>query len=904
MKPLEFLQHLKQSPDYRAQIAHVEAIPPREALYADPQEPIPPKLAEALRAAQGVERIWSHQAAAIDAARQGQSVCVVSGIASGKTLCYNLPILEAMLADPTVCALYLFPTKALAQDQLRGLRALREQCPDLPQAYTYDADTSRHTRERVRREARIILSNPDMLHVNLLPNHTKWTRFLANLRFVVVDEIHVLRGIFGSHCAHLFRRLNRLVRRYRGVNDSGATGSADPQFICCSATISNPREHAEALVGQDVALIDNDGSPQGTRCFVFWNPHVGAEKRKGQRSAHVEAVSLLADLVRHGFRTITFTKWWGATELVAHYARESLADEGLDSQVASYRGGYLASHRREVEERLFGGDLTAVVSTNALELGVNIGGLQAALLVGFPGTISATWQQAGRAGRGPEDSLAFLVAYDTAINQYLMSFPAYFFAKANEKALIAPRNRHVLTGQLACACHELPLSRDELATFVAGKVAGQVPTQDIDALVKRQHAELRAHSQVGVAAPRSAPNEAPLPEPRKPRETVFEDDAASPVAEAEAILDLMEDEGVLRCAGDRWYYAETTKPAYRVSLRSITTENYTIVDLTDPANEVVIGEIDQISAYPILHPEAIYFHAGEQYFVDRLDLDRKRAELHRVNVDYYTSPIGGRGVSIIESVDERAAFPGGQVWFGDVTCHFNTGAYDKIKLWSRRAFERRPVDLPPQVLETTAYWVNPTDSTIDRIVERGRRPHDGRYGLGQALMVVTALFASCDPLDVRTSEAPDAECIRWGCHAYSTFVFDNHQGALGFAELAFSRIEEVLETTLSLIEECPCEDGCPFCVGFYLRPVVRHDPENMEGWIPDKEVALMILHDVLGLPPYEPKPLSEMMHSWRGRVQAGSDPGGVAEETPARAQGLPDHIKGQILRRLGKRGKL
>ncbi len=904
MDPLDFLRHLMESPDYRGQIAHVETIPPREACYAEPGRPIAPELGEALRKAEGVEKLWSHQAQALDAARRGEHLCVVSGIASGKTLCYNLPVLETLLEDPAACALYLFPTKALAQDQLRGLQELGKHCPDLPVPYTYDADTSRHTRERVRREARLILSNPDMLHVNLLPSHTKWSRFLANLRYVVIDEIHVLRGIFGSHCAHLFRRLIRLARRYRQAATFEGRNVSDLQFICCSATIGNPREHAEALTSQDITLIDNDGSPQGTRCFVFWNPHVKTKTDKRRRSAHVEAVGLLAELVRHGFRTIAFTKWWGATELVARYASESLSAEGLGAKVASYRGGYLASHRREVEKGLFGGDLRAVVSTNALELGVNVGGLQAAIICGFPGTISATWQQAGRAGRGPESSLAFLVAYDTAINQYLMSFPAYFFSKDNEKALIAPRNRHVLTGQLACACHELPLTHEELATFVAGKVTGHPPARDIGALVEREHAHLRAHSDAGLEAPSTAPDQAPVFGERTPREPLFEDEAGDAVAEAEAILELMEDEGILRQAKDRWYYAETTKPAYKVSLRSITTESYTIVDVTNLEEEAIIGEIDQISAYPILHPEAIYFHAGEQYFVDRLDLDRKRAEVRRVNVDYYTSPLGGRGVSVIESVDERARFPGGEVWFGDVTCHFNTGAYDKIKLWSRQAFERRPVDLPPQVLETTAYWVNPTEPTIERIVECGRRPHDGRYGLGQALMVVTALFASCDPLDVRTSEAPDSECIRWGCNSYSTFIFDNHQGALGFAELAFSRIEEVLETTLSLIEECPCEDGCPFCVGFYLRPVIRHDPENTEGWIPDKEVALMVLHDVLGLAPYQPKPLSAAHRSWRTRVTAGDEPGGVAEQAPATSEALPDHIRGQILRRLGKKGKL
>jgi len=497
-----------------------------------------------------------------------------------------------------------------------------------------------------------------------------------------------------------------------------------------------------------------------------------------------------------------------------------------------------------------------------------------------------------------------------------MNFPGYFFDKESEKALIAPRNRHILTGQLACACYEMPLRREELETFVGGKIRGQVPKRDIDALVRRTHQELQPLAGNGTAENGTEPfsrADALGVRTRKrlrpcspPPTPLLEDESASPVAEAEAILAVMEEEGLVREVNGTWYYAGSSKPAYRVSLRSIARDSFQIVDVTDPTHEVIIGDIDQFSAYPILHPEAIYLHEGETYAVENLDLERKRAEVRRVEASYYTSPLGGRGVAIIHSVDERVRFPGGEAWFGDVTCHFNTVAYDKIRLWSREPFDRRPVRLPPQILETTAYWLSPADDTVARIVASGRRPYDGVYGLGQALMVTTALFASCYPLDVRYSEPPVNECLRWGCSPHSTFIFDNYQGSLGFAELAFSRIDELLETTLSLIEECPCDDGCPFCVGFYLRPFIRHDPENTEGWIADKEVALMVLHDLLGLPAYEPKPEGERRRSWRARVESepGVEPGGVPEETPAKAEGLPEHIRGQILRRLGKGGKL
>ncbi|HJN18838.1 MAG TPA: DEAD/DEAH box helicase, partial [Armatimonadota bacterium] len=507
---------------------------------------------------------------------------------------------------PEATALYLFPTKALAQDQLRQLRELHAHASEIPLAQTYDGDVSRGGREKVRAEARLILSNPDMLHVTLMPNHTRWHRFLTNLRYVVIDEIHAMRGIFGSHCSHIFRRLHRICSHYQ-------SGSPRLQFICCSATIANPREHAEALIGHDTTLIEDDGSPRGQKHFVFWNPPMRRTASGQRRSAHVEAVELLADLVRSGFRSIAFTKWWGATELVARYTKEMLDKEGLADRIASYRGGYLASHRREIEGRLFNGDLNAVVSTNALELGINIGGLDAAVIVGFPGTISATWQQAGRAGRTTEDSIAFLVAYDTSINQYLMNYPAYFFAKDSEKALVAPRNRHVLTGQLACASHELPIEPRELEAFVAGKVTGHIPARDIDAAIKRQHAELEAQIAPGVEAPKEREDDEVTLAERKPMSPLMVDDAADAIAEAGALMELMEEEGVLRYTGGRWHYAETTKPAYLVSIRSITTENYTIVDITNPEEETIIGQIDQLSAYPILHPEAIYFHLGEQY---------------------------------------------------------------------------------------------------------------------------------------------------------------------------------------------------------------------------------------------------------------------------------------------------
>jgi len=831
MDVAKFLDELVKSPKYKGQIVYVEDIPARSAVYAEPEELLSPQIQEIL-AEQGIDSLYSHQADAIDAVRAGQNIVVVTAAASGKTLCYNIPILEESLRDPQMTALYLFPTKALARDQLRRLLEQKEICPEFPVISAYDGDLSRAARKKVQSEASIILTNPDMIHVNMLPNHPRWHRFFQNLRYIVIDELHIYRGIFGSHCANLFRRLNRICEHYE----------INPQFICCSATIGNPLEHAETLTGRKMTLIDNDGAPRAPKKFIFWNPTIKNLQTLRRRSGNVEAVELMARLIREGIRTIVFTKNWSATELVLRYCRDELGKTSpqLAETISSYRGGYLPKERRDIENRLFSGELLGVASTTALELGVDIGGLDACVIIGYPGTISATWQQAGRAGRGDEESLVVLIGYDTHINQYIMNHPDYFFGKPHELALVAPHNRYILGGQLACACHEFPLTDEEAQGF----------------------------------------GEDAIP-----------------------ILSIMEEEKMVHQSNGVWYYTGQHNPAYRVSLRNITSHMYTIVDSSD--NDKVIGTIDQLSAYPIAHPEAIYFHNGESYYVDDLDLERKMVIVRKVDVDYYTSPLGGRGVRIVDTVEDEKPLPGqGKVFFGEVTAHFNTGAYQKIKLWTREAFEERPVNLPPQILETMAYCLVPTDETVMRMVAAGRIIDDGVYGLGQALMVVTALFAHCYPLDVRCSRGD--ECITPWVPDYALFLFDNYQGGLGFTERAYGVIEDVLETTLAMIAECECEDGCPSCVGFYLRPHIRHDPENWEGRVPDKEGALMLLHDFLGLEPYDPRPFSEKYRNWRQRM-ARHDPQLAAQREQRRQERnepLSDSLRSKLEKKLGKNKKL
>jgi len=474
------IEEFLAQPHFRDRIAHVERIPGREARFARPQNPLDPRLHQALARA-GIESLYSHQAESVNAARRGENVAVVTSTASGKTLCYNLPVLEVLLEDPEATAIYLYPTKALAQDQLRALERLASFDRDLKERLrmgTYDGDTPPHARRKLRDRGNLILTNPDMLHAGVLPRHAKWSRFFSNLRFVVVDEIHTYRGIFGSNVANVLRRLRRVVARHGG----------EPGFILSSATIANPQEHAERLTGLPVTLIDRDGSPCGRKTFVLWNPPTLDESKMVRRSSNVEAHELLVGLVERGIQTIAFARARVVAELVLRYARESLQRHRpeLAGKLRAYRGGYLPGERRNIEKALFSGDLMGVSSTNALELGIDVGSLDASLIIGFPGTVASTWQQAGRAGRATADALAVLIAYNDPIDQYLVRHPQYFFGQSPESAVIDPENPYILSNHLACAAFEIPLTDEDSRTFgsltrlVAEALQGADKIKEID----------------------------------------------------------------------------------------------------------------------------------------------------------------------------------------------------------------------------------------------------------------------------------------------------------------------------------------------------------------------------------------------------------------------------------------
>ena len=448
-----FLHDLQRARDYQRQIVHTRFLPSRAARFAALERPLHPRLERRLEDL-GVTQLYTHQVASVEAVRRGEHVAVVTSTASGKTYCYNLPVLDALLDDPDGRALYLFPTKALAQDQLNTLAAF--EFSEIPVA-TYDGDTPERERRPTRERARILLSNPDMLHVAILPQHFRWKAFFQRLRFVVVDEMHVYRGVFGSNVANVLRRLRRLCRLH----------GADPRLICTSATIANPDEFAARLLGRPVTVISDDGAPAGPRWFALWNPPFLNGQASARRSPITEATGLFTELVQRGVRTIAFTKARKVTELISRYAARRLDEVAPDlaTRISPYRAGYLPEDRRRIERRLFDGDLLGVVSTSALELGIDVGGLDAALLVGFPGTIASMWQRAGRAGRGTDPALAVLIAGDDALDQYLMRHPDYLFERPCEHAVTHPENPYILARHLRCAAAEIALIEADLDLF-------------------------------------------------------------------------------------------------------------------------------------------------------------------------------------------------------------------------------------------------------------------------------------------------------------------------------------------------------------------------------------------------------------------------------------------------------
>ena len=680
----------------------------------------------------GIQCLYTHQATAFHYAMNDESFVAVTPTASGKTLCYNLPVLQSIATNEEAKALYIFPTKALAQDQKSELNEMISEMGIDIRSFTYDGDTAPNIRQKVRKAGHIVITNPDMLHSAILPHHTKWVSLFENLNYIVIDELHTYRGIFGSHIANVIRRLKRICNFY----------GSSPVFICTSATIANPKELASQLTGEKVKLIDNNGAPKGKKHFVFYNPPIINKPLNIRKSATVEVNKLAKTFLENDIQTIVFARSRVRVEVILSHLQKLVQHELGVKSIRGYRGGYLPKQRRQIEKGLRNGDIKGVVSTNALELGVDIGQLQVCVINGYPGTISSTWQQAGRAGRRQDESLVIMVANSSPIDQYIVQNPEYFFNKNPETARINPNNLIILVDNLKCASYELP--------FKQGEKFGDV--------------------------------------------------------EVDEILEFLTEEQVLHFQSGKWYWMNQNFPANNISLRSASQENVVIIDISDVASHKVIGEMDRFSAMTLLHEEAIYLHQGVQFQVEELDWDEKKAYVREVNVDYYTDANLAVQLKVLEE-DQQKEKGNLSVSFGDVCVNARPTIFKKIKLSTFENIGSGPIDLPEEELHTSSTWIELSNDLVEKFDTKTIEL--ALIGIANVLRHVIPIYVMSDKNDVHV--VPQIKAVH--SEKPTIFLYDRYPGGIGLSEEVYKKVDDILIEVKNLIKYCPCDDGCPSCIG-------------------------------------------------------------------------------------------
>jgi DEAD/DEAH box helicase domain-containing protein len=850
----------QRDPDTAPNFVAWRTLPARPAQTHPFPDDLPVAVKQTLVAA-GIHTLYSHQLEAWSSARAGENVILSTGTASGKTLSYNLPVLASLLDDPNARALYLFPTKALAQDQLSNLQSLTL-APgasagvsnlQLLNAAIYDGDTPPSARTAIRKNARMVLSNPDMLHTGILPHHTNWSDFFTHLRFVVVDETHTYRGVFGSHVANVIRRLKRVASFY----------GARPQFMLASATIGNPKELAEHLIEEPVHLIEEDGSARGPRHFMIYNPPITDPSLGLRKSSLLEGVRLSQDLLNQNVQSVVFARSRRSVEIILRYLQGNqslisnlqlppLTPAGSadftpsPSSIRGYRSGYLPTQRREIEKGLREGTVKTVVATNALELGIDIGGLGAAILVGYPGTVASARQQAGRAGRGLESAAAVMIASASPLDQFLAHHPEYFFERSPEQALINPDHLLILLEHLRCAMFELPFRRGE----GFGSLPGEIVDEYLQFLLSNNEVHL---------------------------------------------------------SNEKYYWMADQYPAANISLRSASPQGVVLQTVLDDRAQT-IGTVDGESAWWMVHPGAIYLHEAQSFFVKDLNLEEHIAYLTPIESDYYTEPLRGTEVTVLGE-SAQAAVPGSEKRWGELQVTTQVTGFRKRRWYTHENLGEEPLDLPPTDLMTTGYWVSLSEETVSRLREGGvwtndpnnygpdwtrvrdrvrardkytcqvcgavetNRQHDvhhkvpfraftslveanrlenlitlcpschrkveqnvrmrsGLSGLAYVLGNLAPLFLMCDVGDLGTHVEP-VENQNFG--QPTIVLYDAIPAGIGFSEKLFDMHEELMARALELVSECPCTDGCPSCVG----------PGGENGY-GGKQEALEILKELTG----------------------------------------------------------
>ena len=729
----QYITMLKNDPFFMENVACWKEIPARPAKYADFPEEIDERIQKVLNE-RGVSRLYSHQRQAVDAALRGEDIVVVTPTASGKTMCYNLPVLNEIIKNPQARALYLFPTKALSADQAAELYELIDKVGADVKCYTYDGDTPASARSAIRQAGHVVVTNPDMLHSGILPHHTKWVKLFENLKYIVIDEIHAYRGVFGGNLANVLRRLLRICAFY----------GSHPQFICCSATIRNPAELTRLVIGREPTLIDDNGAPCGKRHVVFYNPPV-VNKQLGIRKGSIGETRRIAEgFLKNDIQSIVFARSRLTVEVLVRYLKDLTRDPlGEAGRVRGYRGGYLPTLRREIERQLRAGQITTVVSTNALELGIDIGQLDVCIICGYPGTIASTWQQAGRAGRRNSESLLIVVANSGPLDQYMMNHPEYFFEQSPEQALVNPDNLYILLNHVKCAAYELP--------FMEGEQFGNVDS-------------------------------------------------------TEELLDYLADQHLLMKGAGRYHWMAEEFPQAGISLRSACDQNFVIIDITNPKHHLVIGEMDRFTVPMLLHQYAIYMHEGRQYQVEQLDFDDKKAYVRSVDVDYYTDADLSTSMKVLDVFDEGEAGPL-ERFRGEVMVSSMVRLFKKIKFDTHENLGWGPVTLPELEMQTTAcWWTLPEE--IEALYEKDQL-QDAMVGLSHLIQYIAPLNLMCSPKDLSVSYHVKDPFT----HRPTLYLYDCIQGGIGLSDRVYEMERTLFKEALERLNECPCENGCPSCVG-------------------------------------------------------------------------------------------
>lgn len=746
-----------------------EHIAPRPARMAPFPKGLPVELVAALQE-RGIGELYTHQARAFEATEKKKRAVVISTpTASGKSYCFHLPVLKALLADETARAMYLFPTKALSRDQEANLRKLMQDAGIAQGAVVYDGDTPGDARRVAREKTGIVLTNPDMLHAGILPHHTSWARTFQNLKYIVVDEMHVYRGVFGSHVANVLRRLLRVA----------AFHGSTPTIIGATATIGNPLAHASSLFGipeNDVELIDESGAPAGPRRFFSFNPPV-VNAELGIRASYVkQAVHLAKDLVRARVPTIIFGQSRNNVEMMLRYLRDAVASEIPKDRIQGYRGGYLPAQRRDIEEKLRSGEILCVVATNALELGIDIGELDAVICAGYPGSVAALWQRFGRAGRRSEESIAVLITSSAPLDQYLAREPKFILGAPVEEARIDPSNVEILVQHLKCAAFEL--------SFESGASFGTLP----------------------------------------PKET------------GEA-LSYLAHNGVLHEQNGRFHWATDSYPANNVSLRSVGWDNVVIVDVE---HDKTIAEIDWRGAHTMVHEQAIYQHDGETWQVEKFDYENHKAFVRKVEPDYFTDAMTYVQISVLDEsasngVDANAGAKPNIGW-GEVAVVEKVVGYKKVKFFTHENAGYGEVHLPEMQMHTTAFWLTLPEIWCADVPGGKASAVDALRGLGRALETVSTFALMCDPRDIGATlgNTPEGDGVPRKVHGEprynpTLFLYEHTPSGIGLVNRIYENHAFLLERAFELVRGCPCASGCPSCVGPTEGGVGHGLKENVIG---------------------------------------------------------------------------